>query len=202
MYGLRQSWFAAQMARFTARGAPAGAAACPKRRRARVPGTVGPEAGKMFAFADDTIAAKTAAPTRILGLRGYTTVFGACLMPQELALPREKSTWARFVKTFSRGLLGRCCGMPYAFKISSAGHNYPADGKEYAPTRFSRSALNPGRKPFSFVRDRRPCLSRRASQSNYERFAARRAPQSIDLDEYRVRHNCFGRRTCLRVLLF
>ncbi len=147
------------MARFTARGAPAGAAACPQRRRASVPGTVGPEAGKMFAFADDTIAAKTAAPTRILGLRGYTTVFGACLMPQELALPREKSTWARFVKTFSRGLLGRCCGMLYALKISSAGHNYPASGKEYAATRFPRSALNPGRNLFPSAATVAPVLA-------------------------------------------
>jgi hypothetical protein len=29
----------------------------------------------MFAFADDTIAAKTAAPIRVLGLRGYTDRF-------------------------------------------------------------------------------------------------------------------------------
>ena len=60
------------MARFTASGAPSGAAACPERRRARVPGTVGPDAGKMFAFAVDTIAAKIAAPARILGLKEYT----------------------------------------------------------------------------------------------------------------------------------
>src|SRR6266705_4387244 len=120
MYGFRQSWFAVQMARFTARGAPAGAAACPKRRRARVPGTVGPEAGKVFAFADDAIATKTAAPTRILGLRGYTTVFGACLMPQEPALPREKSTWALCKNLFSRSV-GTLLRNALCFKISSAG---------------------------------------------------------------------------------
>src|SRR5438270_12063444 len=57
------------MARFTASGAPSGAAACPELRRARVPGTVGPDAGKMFAFAVDTIADKIAAPARILGLK-------------------------------------------------------------------------------------------------------------------------------------
>src|SRR4029077_16068476 len=85
------------MARLTASGAPSGAAAWPKRRRARVPGTVGPEAGKGFAFADDTIAAKTVAPTRILGLRGYTHRFGACPMPQEPALPRTKSSYPRSI---------------------------------------------------------------------------------------------------------
>src|SRR5439155_4647406 len=77
------------MARLTASGAPSGAAAWPKRRRARVPGTVGPEAGKIFAFAEDAIAAKRAAPTTILGLRGYTTNFGACLMPQDFGLQRK-----------------------------------------------------------------------------------------------------------------
>src|SRR6266851_3591226 len=93
------------MACFTASGAPSGAAACPKRSWARVPGTVGPDDGKMFAFADDRFAAKTAAPTRILRLRVYTTDFGACLMPQELALPRKKSTWPHFVKSlFSKPL--------------------------------------------------------------------------------------------------
>jgi len=65
------------MARFTARGALSGAAACPKRSRACAPGTVGPDDGKMFAFADDRIAAKTTAPTRILRLKGYTSDFGA-----------------------------------------------------------------------------------------------------------------------------
>lgn len=50
----------------------------------------------MFAFADEMIAAKTAAPIRILGFRGYTTVFGACPMPQESRLQRKN----HFPKTF------------------------------------------------------------------------------------------------------
>ena len=106
------------MARLTASGAPSGAAAWPKRRRACVPGTVGPEAGKGFAFAEDAIAAKTTAPIRILGLRGYTNCFGACPMPQDARLPRRKSTWPDFVETFFKGfydvaaeyfMLYKCC---------------------------------------------------------------------------------------------
>src|SRR5438552_11016650 len=76
--------------RFTTSGADSGAAAWPRRRRARVPGTVGPDAGKVFAFADDATAAKRAAPITSLGLRGYTANFGACLMPQDFGLQTKK----------------------------------------------------------------------------------------------------------------
>src|ERR1700719_1409951 len=81
------------MARLTASGAPSGAAAWPKRRRACVPGTVGPEAGKGFAFADDTIATRTAAPIRILGLRGYTNRLGR-LLSHKMPLCQEKNPHA------------------------------------------------------------------------------------------------------------
>ncbi len=70
MYGLRKSWLAAQIARFTASGAEAGAAAFPALRRARFPGTVGPEIGKGFALTDEATAARTAALIRIFGLKG------------------------------------------------------------------------------------------------------------------------------------
>ena len=85
------------MACFTASGAPSGAAAWPKRRRARVPGTVGPDDGKIFAFADDTIMAKTAAPIRILGLRGYTSRFRSGSLCHKNCVCKEKS---HFPKTF------------------------------------------------------------------------------------------------------
>src|SRR5438067_5782047 len=85
------------MARFTTSGAPSGAAAWPKRRRARVPGTVGPNDGKMFAFADDTIMAKTAAPIRILGLRGCTSRFRSVSYAIRIAFAKKKS---HFLKTF------------------------------------------------------------------------------------------------------
>jgi len=86
---------AAQTARFTASGAPSGAAAWPKRRRARVPGTVGPDDGKIFAFADDTIMAKTAALIRILGLRGYTSRFRSVSYAIRIAFAKKKVTFSR-----------------------------------------------------------------------------------------------------------
>src|SRR5215475_2369005 len=82
------------MARLTASGAAAGANALPPRRHALLPGTVGPDAGNNeFAFADDecTTAAKKAAPIKVLGLREYTSGFGACPMPQDRRLQRKKS---------------------------------------------------------------------------------------------------------------
>lgn len=108
MYGLRKSWLAAQIARLTASGAPAGAAALPARRCARLPGTIGPVLGKMFASEDDTIAVKTAAQIRILGLGEYTDrVFGACPMPQRWRLPRKKSWSPIFLKILVAALAAR-----------------------------------------------------------------------------------------------
>jgi len=65
---------AAQIARFTASGADAGAAAFPARRLARFPGTVGPAIGKGFALTDEVTAARTAALIRIFGLKGSRSV--------------------------------------------------------------------------------------------------------------------------------
>src|SRR5206468_5763896 len=93
------------MARFTTSGAPSGAAAWPKRRRARVPGTVGPDDGKMFAFADDTIMAKTAAPIRILGLRGCTSRFRSVSYAIRIAFAKKKVTFSRPFGHRSRYLL-------------------------------------------------------------------------------------------------
>jgi hypothetical protein len=65
---LDRSWFAAQIARFTANGAFFGAHACPKRRQALPPVVIGPDAGKGSAIAVGTIKAKAAAAKNILGL--------------------------------------------------------------------------------------------------------------------------------------
>jgi hypothetical protein len=56
----------------TISGADAGAAAWPPRRRARLPGTVGPEDGKIFALAEEMIAVSTAALKRTFGLKENT----------------------------------------------------------------------------------------------------------------------------------
>ena len=77
------------MARFTASGAAAGAAALPKRSFARVPGTVGPELGKVFALAEDAIAIKAAAEIRILGLRESTGDFERVLC-HKIGVCKEK----------------------------------------------------------------------------------------------------------------
>src|SRR5207253_9674892 len=111
MYGLRQSWFAAQMARFTARGAPAGAAAWPKRRRARVPGTVGPDAGKIFAFAEDAISATTAAPNRTLGFRECTDRFCSVSYATRFAFAKQKIALQATLFGSSRDT---CSGTGYA----------------------------------------------------------------------------------------
>ena len=87
------------MARFTASGAPSGAAACPELRRARVPGTVGPDAGKMFAFAVDTIAAKIAAPARILGLK-ICTAFSERVLCHKSGFCQAKNALPGLLKTF------------------------------------------------------------------------------------------------------
>jgi len=86
---------AAQIARLTASGADSGAAALPARRRARIPGTVGPAAGKIFALADETIAARTAALITILGLRGYTDRFRSVSYAIRFAFAKEKITLMR-----------------------------------------------------------------------------------------------------------
>lgn len=78
------------MARFTASGADAGAAALPKRSFARVPGTVGPELGKLFALAEDAIAIKAAAEIRILGLRESTGDFER-LLCHKIGVCKEKN---------------------------------------------------------------------------------------------------------------
>src|SRR5213593_1907850 len=95
------------MARFTTSGAPSGAAAWPKRRRARAPGTVGPDDGKMFAFADDTIMAKTAAPIRILGLRGCTSRFRSVSYAIRIAFAKKK--------TAEGDIISACCAEPRFF---------------------------------------------------------------------------------------
>jgi hypothetical protein len=65
---LERSWFAAQIARFTASGAFFGAHACPKRRQALPPVVTGPDVGNDPAIAGGTIEAKAAAAKNILGL--------------------------------------------------------------------------------------------------------------------------------------
>ena len=48
----------------------------------------------MFAFADDTIAAKTAAPIRVLGLRGYTDRFRSVSYAIRTRFANNKIFWA------------------------------------------------------------------------------------------------------------
>jgi hypothetical protein len=69
---LERSWFAAQIARFTAAGAASGAAAWPKRNLALFPGTVGPEEGKGLAITDDARAPKKAVPNKVLRIQECT----------------------------------------------------------------------------------------------------------------------------------
>jgi hypothetical protein len=89
---LERSWFAAQIARFTAAGASCGAAAWPKRSLALVPGTVGPEEGKGLAIADETSAPKNAMPNKVFKIREYTERLGALAVP-EISQIRRKNQW-------------------------------------------------------------------------------------------------------------
>ena len=82
---------AAQIARFTASGAFFGAAARPKRRRAVLPDTTGPECGKRSADADGVISAKSAALTAILTTAGQTNSSGAVLYERKAADERKIS---------------------------------------------------------------------------------------------------------------
>jgi len=99
---LRKSWFAAQLARFTEIGADSGAAALPPLRRARFPGTVGPDAGKRFALADDVIAASTAALIRIFELKGSTERFRSVSYAMRRALEKKKMRRTAFFYDLSR----------------------------------------------------------------------------------------------------
>ena len=49
----------------------------------------------MFAFADDTIMAKTAALIRILGPRGYTSRFRSVSYAIRIAFAKKKVTFSR-----------------------------------------------------------------------------------------------------------
>lgn len=92
MYGLRKSWLAAQITRFTASGAEDGAAAFPARRRARFPGTVGPEVGKVSALTCKVTTARTAALIRILGLKGSTGAFSSVSYAIKTGVAKKKIT--------------------------------------------------------------------------------------------------------------
>jgi hypothetical protein len=99
---LERNWFAAQIARFTGSGASAGAQAKPARRRAVLPGTVGPLAGKDAAAADETIAAEIAALKNVLDeTMGITRI--------SLAVPMPKIRFGLEAKKFWRQQFGKIC---------------------------------------------------------------------------------------------
>jgi len=58
----------------------------------------------MFAFADDTIAAKTAAPIRVLRLRGYTDRFRSVSYAIRTRFAKNKIYLAAICENLSRGL--------------------------------------------------------------------------------------------------
>src|SRR5579864_452231 len=95
MYGLRKSWLAAQITRFTISGADSGAAAFPERRRARLPGTVGPDIGNVFALTDETIAAKITALNRIFGLKENTGSVSSVSYAINMGLAKKKMVLRR-----------------------------------------------------------------------------------------------------------
>ena len=91
-YGLDRSAFAAQITRFTASGAFVGAAACPpKCRRAVLPAIVGPEDGNCEAVVDEINAAKTAAPSKVLGMKECTELFESGWYAKKRAAEKEKN---------------------------------------------------------------------------------------------------------------
>ena len=62
----------------------------PERRRARLPGTIGPDEGKEFALTDDVIAARTTAPKRIFELTGSTAGFRSVSYAIKPGLAKKK----------------------------------------------------------------------------------------------------------------
>jgi hypothetical protein len=99
---LERNWFAAQIARFTAAGASAGAKANPKRRRAKLPETIGPDAGKSFANEGMVATARITTLKNFLGITKLINSFSALAMPKIVPVWKRKFRYQRWTKVQAR----------------------------------------------------------------------------------------------------